>query len=442
VALRRAGEAILPCELQAGRPISLDSAIEIALANNDAFHATLAQMGMAQGDFVQAGLLTNPSLSTVLPVGVKQWEWTLLVPIEAFLLRPERLNLAEHERQRVAQQLVQNGLQLVRDVRIAYIGLVLATRQHELAAESLTIRQGIADLTEKRLKEGDIAELEAIQARVDAINAQADVVLMEQGIAVARDQLALLMGVPQWADSLTAIDFPVYELPAESVEEMITEALACRPDLRAAEWAVRSAERRVALAKRAWWRFDGILDYNGRGERGAEAGPGLQLDIPVFNKNQGGVMRACAELEAAKYNRDQLQDQITQQIRLATTQFRQAQVQSTALQTRVLPILNEALSIAQKGFESGGASYLLVLQTTSQYVDAKRRELEQAAAACRADADLDLGRGCRSRITSPVTIHEATPFMGFHSPVGHGVLQGGGDPIREIPSGESRETPG
>ena len=124
-------------------------------------------------------------------------------------------------------------------------------------------------------------------------------------------------------------------------------------------------------------------------------GPGFRFDIPIFNKNEGGVARTCAELEAAKYNRDQIQDQIVQQIRLASTQLRQATDNFNALKSEVLPALDEALVIAKKGFEGGGTSYLLVLQTTSQYIDVKTRLLDQAAAICRAKTELEFSCGRR-----------------------------------------------
>lgn len=152
-----AGEVVLPFEVDSAQPITVDDAIQTALTNNDAFHATLAQIGMAEGDLLQAQLLTNPNFITMIPIGVKQWEWALFVPMEAFLLRPQRMDLAEKDRCRIANQLVQTGLMLVRDVQVAYTDLALATQQHQLALETLSIRNDVSELTEKRLEDGDIA---------------------------------------------------------------------------------------------------------------------------------------------------------------------------------------------------------------------------------------------------------------------------------------------
>ena len=220
---------------------------------------------------------------------------------------------------------------------VAYTNLALATEQHQLALETLQIRTDLKDLTEKRLEDGDIAELEAIQSRVDALNAEANAGLLEQNVNVAREQLALLMGVPEQADQLLALVVPECHAPLQTSNELIAHATANRPDLQAAEWAVAAAQRRLALARKAWWRFDGVVDYNGNGEKGPEAGPGLRFDIPIFNKNEGGVMRACAELEAAKYNRNQIEDQIVSQIRLSQTQIQQASDNFDALQPKCFP---------------------------------------------------------------------------------------------------------
>ena len=65
------------------------------------------------------------------------------------------------------------------------------------------------------------------------------------------------------------------------------------------------------------------------------------------------------------------------------------------LETEVAPSLEETLRIAEKGFADGGTDYLLVLQTTSQYIDAKTQLLDQKAAMRRARAELERAVGRR-----------------------------------------------
>ncbi|MCH5373183.1 MAG: TolC family protein, partial [Planctomycetes bacterium] len=387
------GQIILPPGVVLEDGIDVDEAISVALANNSAFQATLTQLDMAGGDVVQAGLVANPSFVTFIPVGVKQWEWTLYTPIESFILRPWRVASAQDDYQRIASDLVQNGLTLVRDVRIAHTDLALAAAQARLAEEATGIQQGIADLTQKRLQRGDISELETLTARVDALNAEASIALRQQDVAMARSRLATVLGLPFDAENLYPEALTPPEFVDIDVDQMIGEALASRPDLRAAEWRVQAATERVQVARRQFLRIDVGADANSRGDKGFEAGPGLRFDIPVFNRNEGGIMRAEAELEQALYNRDALRDQIVDQVRTAAAQVRQARDNLAILQQRVAPSIDVALEIARKGFEDGGAPYLLVLQTTTLYLDARSRTLDQTAALCRAHAELERAIG-------------------------------------------------
>jgi len=104
-------------------------------------------------------------------------------------------------------------------------------------------------------------------------------------------------------------------------------------------------------------------------------------------------------------NRDAIRDQIVEQVRTAAAQVRQASENLAILHQRVIPSLEEALEMARKGFEDGGATYLLVLQTTTLYLDGRSRELDQAAALCRAHADLELALGQRLAASQPISMH-------------------------------------
>ena len=142
-----ATETVAPCQeiIPAGvvldDGISEGEAVTTALSNNSAFQATLATLGAAGGDAVQANLIANPQLLVYFPTSTKEGQYTLYAPIESYFLRPMRVKVANREYRRVGEQLVQNGLNLARDVRVAYTDLALAEQQSQLADEALQLRQ-------------------------------------------------------------------------------------------------------------------------------------------------------------------------------------------------------------------------------------------------------------------------------------------------------------
>ncbi len=385
-------QEILPASVTLDDGITEAEAVETALANNSSFQATLAQLGMACGDSIQAGLIANPQVLIYFPTSLKQGQYTLFAPIESYLLRPARVKAANGEYRRVGQQLVQNGLDVARDTRLAYIDLALADEQARLAREAVDIRDQLLKLTGQRLEEGDISQLESINARVDQLNASAAEGVRQQDIEIAEARLASLMGLPLLNEPLvpTGMSLPDFGVVDES--ELVSRALACRPDYHAARWSIAAASERSRLSRWIWLRLDGVLDVRSNPHR---IGGGLRFDLPIFNRNQGGIVRADWELNTALHTRDAIRDQIVQDVRTAARQYRQARDNFVVLQQEVAPALAEALAIAKKGYADGGTDYLLVLQTSTQYLDVQSRILDQSAAMGRAAAELERSVGCR-----------------------------------------------
>ena len=107
---------------------------------------TLADLGLSRADLVQAGMLPNPTFSMLIPVGAKPLELTVRYPFEFPLAAPRRVAAAKLDYERTAQRLVQSGLDLIRDVRLAFAELTLADERVKLAAETLSLNTRIAEL--------------------------------------------------------------------------------------------------------------------------------------------------------------------------------------------------------------------------------------------------------------------------------------------------------
>ncbi|MEZ6072241.1 MAG: TolC family protein [Pirellulales bacterium] len=337
-------------------------------------------------------MITNPQVLIYFPTSIKQGQYTLYAPIESYFLRPARVKAANREYQRVGQQLVQNGLDLARDTRLAYIDLALADAQANLAIEAIDIREQVLRLTNERLAEGDISQLESISAQVDKLNASANAGLRQQDVVIAEARLASLIGIPLRNAPLRPAGLPRPDLGLLDESALVSQALACRPDFHGARWAVAAASQRSRLSRWTWLRIDGVVDAR---SNPSQIGSGVRFDLPLFNRNQGGIVRADWELNAALHSRDAIRDQIVQDVRVAALQYRQAVDNLTVLQREVAPTIAEALVIAKKGYADGGTDYLLVLQTASQYLDVQSRVLDQTAAAGRAAAELERSVGCR-----------------------------------------------
>jgi cobalt-zinc-cadmium efflux system outer membrane protein len=119
------------------------------------------------------GLLSNPTLSVLFPLGPKQLEFAATFPLEALWLRPRRQTIARLDAERVAEGLVQSGLDLVRDVTAALSDLELARDRARLACEQVVLRERSQLIIEQRERGGESSRLEVSAALVETLRARA-----------------------------------------------------------------------------------------------------------------------------------------------------------------------------------------------------------------------------------------------------------------------------
>jgi outer membrane protein, heavy metal efflux system len=387
----------VPAGVQLEDGLSRDEAVAVALWNNAAFHVSLSQLGFARADLVDAGLIANPTLSLLFPLGPKQLEFAVKWPVEFLWERPRRMASAKLSLESAAKGLVQTGLDLTLDVRLAYTDLALAIDRLVLAKEAAASLERINTLTQSRLAAGDIAELDARAARVDALRSAQDAERAVHDVTIARARLRLLLGLPGDDSTLNAVE------SAEAVEcgsapDVVKRALGARPDVRAAELAVEAAAARLGWERSRILSLTAVLDANGKGSAGFESGPGVDIGIPLFNRNQGGRLRGVTDLQRASATYVQVQQQVGLDVREAAAQLAQARESRLAWNTKILEPLRANLADAEQSFKLGESSYLFVLENGRRVIEARARQREILADERRAQARLEraAGMGCQA----------------------------------------------
>jgi cobalt-zinc-cadmium efflux system outer membrane protein len=368
--------------------ISEEDAVTLALRNNAAFQALLADLGLAWGDRVQAGMLPNPTLSMLLPTGPKALELTARLPLEFLWLRPKRVAMTELEYDRTVQRLTQSGLDLVRDVRLAFADLVLADRRIRLAGESLRLQEAIANIAEARLRAGDIGELEVTGAKVDVLRTQELLARLGLEKQISGERLRNLAGMVgrNWPERMEVP--PPETVPLRSADEWVEDALNARPDLRAAELVITIAAKGVGLARAEVFTLGAGVNAKDV-DRVFRAGPAVDFNLPLFNWNEGGKEMAKARLEKAMRNTAALRDRITLEVREAHLRLAQARGSAAQWTERILPPLEVAVRQAEQAFSAGDISYLQVLEHTRRLFEAQIQGAMVEADVHRAAAELE-----------------------------------------------------
>lgn len=389
------GEQNLPGWISLGDGLSQDEAVAIALWNNARFQVDLTQLGFARAELAEAKFFSNPVFSLLFPVGPKGLEAKLNFPIAELWQRPSRVAAAKINAERVAENLVQHGLGLIRDVQSAYFELLAAEERLILTEEYAGLSSEIVEITRARLRAGDISELESSTAIVDALRAEDAASSAQHEAAVLKYRFNELLGLNPDTPSfrlISATPSPSEEVP---IDELLESAFAARPDLRAHELAIEAAGKRVGLEYSQIVDLIGIIDSKDKGEENLTTGPGFQVEIPILNQNQPGIIRAKTELEMSLLEYAAARRRIILEVEEAHAGYELASTQYELWYSSIVPSLEDANDQAQKAHAAGDESYLFVLAARRTLVDARLRQAELAAQIGRAIAQLNFSAGRR-----------------------------------------------
>jgi cobalt-zinc-cadmium efflux system outer membrane protein len=376
--------------------LTSQEAVAIALWNSPSFQATLADLGVARADLVEAGLLRNPIFSLLFPVGPKQLEWTLQFPVDALWQRPRRVAMARLNAQAVGERLVWDALSLVAQTRLAHSEAVVADRRLQLAIEIADLVKRLTAITEARLRAGDISELEARSARNDAARVEIVRRALEHDRNLTRLTLTATLGLDALADQVPLMPRSLGDLPSCGTEaERLEDALASRPDVRAAEIGIEAAAQRAHWERSRVVTLIAVLDANDEDE-GLEVGPGINFDIPVFSRNQGGIGRAEAEIERAGRQYAAVRLQVVTDVRSAAVRVQQAEQAIRAWRDELVPSLETEQQQAERAYAAGEIPLFTLLDVSRRLVDGRTRLLDAEADLQRAIIALErsIGHSC------------------------------------------------
>ncbi len=218
--------------------------------------------------------------------------------------------LASEEARRAAQ------LSLVAAVATQHLAGQAAEAQVALAEETLAAVEASLRLTRRQAEVGRVSELDLRTAEAQVETARVNLAAAGQQRARAASALALLVGGPVPADLPPGLPLEGGHLVAELPAGVPSEVLTRRPDVLAAEHALRAANAAVGAARAAFFPSITLTAAGGTSSASLDglfaAGSGSwsfspRLHLPIFTGGALGASLDAAEVrtsvEVARYER-------------------------------------------------------------------------------------------------------------------------------------------
>ncbi|MDO9119907.1 MAG: TolC family protein [Nitrospira sp.] len=255
--------------------------------------------------------------------------------------------------------------QLTFTVKDVYNRTQLAQRRLALAEENRDRFSRILDVNTIRFKKGYIAEVDLIRIRLQFIDFQSQVIQSVQEGETARADLRQLLRVsPATVLELTS-EFD-YKRVDPDIGRLRTVALDARPDVRSKRFIMSQREADLRLAKA--YRIPDVTvgaGYSFQGPKGPD-NPGqvalsLGVPLPLFNRNQGGIIQAEVAVQTAEADLSKTLNQVENEVDVAYKNLLQSRRLVEAFLGGVLEDARSTFTIVERAYERGGATILDLL---------------------------------------------------------------------------------
>jgi cobalt-zinc-cadmium efflux system outer membrane protein len=385
-------ETVAPLPFRDAEPqrLSLADAEQIALGGHPALARAAARVAAARGVWLQAGLLPNPTAGYAADemgdegTSGMQGGYVGQEIVTAGKLRLSRA-VASQDVRRAEAELEAMRYRIVADVQQAFYDALVAQQTVRQVSDLLRISNDAVKTTDVLLNQGELSRVELLQARIEANTTQVLLETTRNAEIAARRRLEALLGLEvngELAGDATA------DLPDYAWEESLGRLLAESPELAAAQTQVDRAGWAVDRARAE--RLPNInaqvtVQHNNATSEDI-AGVQIGLPLPIFDRNQGGIQEAHAELSAAHSNVARVEMDIKRRFAATYERFANARRQAAEYQGKILPDAKESLDLVGVLYRNGEAGYLTVLTTQRTYVQthlnylAALRDLRRAAA--------------------------------------------------------------
>jgi cobalt-zinc-cadmium efflux system outer membrane protein len=289
------------------RKLTADEAVQIALLNNRDLQAIYSDLGVAQADLVQAGLLGNPifDAAVMFPVsggGQPDLELGAAINFLNIFYIPLRKRVAAARFEEVKSRLAGSVLDFAGRVRTAFYTYQSDQQMLELRQTIVQALGASLEIARRLSEAGNITDLDFARERVQLETAKLALRSAEIALRQSREELNVVMGLwgeqIQWQSDGRLPDIPEQPVPMNDIER---RALEQSLDLATTRQRIAANGEQVGLAR--WTTLLPELSAGPQAERNDgewEIGPRLDFAIPLFDQGQARVSRGVAELRRAR----------------------------------------------------------------------------------------------------------------------------------------------
>lgn len=378
-------------------PLTLDKAIEQALAKSPDLAFSDVYKARAQGAMLSAETRPNPELSFEMEnfagdgpqdgTDAAEFTYGLNQKFELGGKRSKRIASANSTSAMNQLQADLVAKTIRRDVTLAYMDAIAAQRKVELAEQQITTINNIRKVINRRVEAGREPDVQVTKAQVTLQQAEGAYNQAKVDLKTARSQLGMMLGGEALPEALEGDSFdsllPLPIFTPEMVEDL--------PEVKLALLNKGRTTAEVNLAK-AQAIPDPSLGVGFRQFKETDSKAfllSLSVPLPVFDANRGGISTAQAEAIEAEVLAEKMKLEKRIEVERLVAMAKAARERIEAVRKDVLPTVEKADQSLLAGYDKGRFTLLDVLDGRRTIQEAQLQLIDTQLTYHNAQANLE-----------------------------------------------------
>ncbi|MBN1272712.1 MAG: TolC family protein [Candidatus Aminicenantes bacterium] len=364
-----------------GPSFTLEECISIAISENPLIQSSFHQYQASLARIKQAKAFNQPSLDYDSDLQPKFFDFRgsgesyfgLSQSFEFPGKRSIRGKIASKESHELLQEIDLLKLDIVFQVKRAFYGLLLAQEKMKYARQNLELAQDFQNKARLKFEAGDVAKVEYLRARVEALKADNAVKSSENDVRLAKAQLNFLLARKKYSplEIQGQLSRDLIEL---DIDVFFQRALSFRPEIKRTKFSLEKEGLRKKQGTLSYLPdFDvGVSRHRIDGE-GTFWDVTVSLPIPLFfwQPKKGEIAEAQANISSLQKELEHLKNAISLEVEEAYTNALTAGNQIKLFEDEILAQAEEVYEMFLFSYQEGEIGGIELIEARKTLIEAR-----------------------------------------------------------------------
>lgn len=378
--------------------VTMEQLVSIIRERSPRFAALQQRVEGGHAEVVASGVLPNPRISygrydltsrrNTMYDGNVQQEVTLEWPILIAGQRSARMQAAQKKLEATQAEIEAEVASLVHEAWRVFVKLLAGQQRVTILGQTAQDLQHLAATVAGREHAGSASRYDVLRIDIEVKGVQTRQEAARNEVAGSSAELGVLFGLPGWTPGAAGALKPLGV--SFDADKLWMDAERMNPELEAARRSEIAAGAGIERASRERWPVPSILVGSAFTEKpyGNAAFAGVSVELPLFDRGQGGMARAAAESRATLLQREFIASRTRVALERGIDLLARRQATRVEFEKAVLDKLPDLKAMGESAYRLGKGTLLELLDASRSRTDIRLTHLDLVQAEVEAELDV------------------------------------------------------